>query len=381
MRAEDLETVIARRLYVPSLKRVRELGKKLGHLFVQRSELIDLILWSSIAHVPLLLLGPWGTAKSLLIRQLSRGLGIRREDVSILDEDKVFKDLAAENGTAAGMDRLNRLLGPPRVRHFEYLVTRFTTPEELLGSVNIRMMLDDSIHMRQTRALMPRAEIVFLDEIFKANSAILNALLSIVNEKLFYNAGIPWRVNLVMLFGASNEFPSEEDLGAFVDRFPVRALCDPVDDERLPNLLEVSFANLYHQSFSGDEVNGNAPDGVPGVQMEPCACVNDFRLLRKVCFLRFGTYRKDAKSPSTDFDRVFLDAFRDLRRSFDVSDRSLSQFYLLARAKALLEREDVESTGASGCTLEAEDCEVLYYCGNTIEAARRLPSAVDSLIG
>jgi MoxR-like ATPase len=64
---------------------------------------------------------------------------------------------------------------------------------------------------------LPQAEVVFLDEVFKANAAILNSLLSLINERLFYNAGQPWSVRLVMLYAASNEPPQEEELGAFYD--------------------------------------------------------------------------------------------------------------------------------------------------------------------
>ncbi|MCA9071469.1 MAG: AAA family ATPase, partial [Planctomycetaceae bacterium] len=240
--------------------RITSLIRELKKVLYGKEDIIDLMTWCSVAHLPLMLLGTWGTGKSMLVRQFSRGLGIQSTKRTINSEDELVaqleQDLEKDSSQVSlrkGRQRiLGNMAGQHFGRHFEYLVTRFTTPEELLGPVNIDLMLSQAIYLRQTQSLLPRAEIAFLDEVFKANSSILNALLSLINERLFYNAGLPWTVNMVMLFGASNEPPQEEDLGAFYDRFPVRVLCDSVGNDALRQLLDRAQVHQFLQ-LMGDE--------------------------------------------------------------------------------------------------------------------------------
>jgi MoxR-like ATPase len=375
--AHKLQQICDSEIYRESVARVESLCEGLKNVFVDKDELILLMAWCSIAHLPLLLLGPWGTGKSMLVRQFSIGLGISPFQRRIATEDDVLHQmrmLAKVNGDGSEADARNAhdvLFADHSTRHFEYLVTRFTTPEELLGPINVDVMLSHAIHMRQTRSLMPRAEIVFLDEVFKANSSILNALLSIMNERLFYNAGMPWSVNMVMMFGASNEPPMEDDLGAFYDRFPVRVLCNPVPNERIEDLLQAAHAQEYLSLAAGDDLRPIDPDGkLDKLRMKQEACVNDFRLLRKVCLFKFGGL--DIHHAKTKkFVGPYVDLFQELRDEYDVSDRSCAHFSRLARAKALLEKRD---------EMERDDCKVMYYCGKNPEAARRLPAIVDSVI-
>ena len=105
--------------------------------------------------------------------------------------------------------------------YFERLLTKFSMPEELFGPISLKGMEQDRF-VRITAGRLPEAEFAFVDEVFKANSAILNSLLSLVNERLFHNDGTPMQVPLVTLFGASNEMPEGEELEALFDRFLVR---------------------------------------------------------------------------------------------------------------------------------------------------------------
>lgn len=155
----------------------------LNSRFVQREELIDVCLTALVARQHVLLLGPPGTAKTQLISELA----------------------ACLHGG----------------QHFQWLLTRFTTPEELFGPVSLSALERDS-YRRVTAGKLPEATTALLDEVFKANSAILNTLLSIINERVFYNDGQSVKVPLITLFGASNEVPVGEEeaaLAAFADRF------------------------------------------------------------------------------------------------------------------------------------------------------------------
>lgn len=376
----ELKKICDGELYEESRSRVEALCASMKKIFVQKDELIDLMAACAIAQLPMLLLGPWGTGKSLLVRQFAQGLGIRPEERSINTEDELVRKmtvLAQQRRSAPTVEALqeiqNLVYENHSARHFEYLVTRFTTPEELLGPVNIEALLSSALYLRQTRSLLPRAEIVFLDEVFKANSAILNALLSIMNERLFHNAGVPWSVNMIMLFGASNEPPQEADLGAFFDRFPVRAMCNPVSNDKLADLLSLAHAQqmltLLPRGAKPAETAELAPE-LKDRRIKQEACVNDFRLLRKVCLYRYGGADTNHANSKGFTDR-FLQIYRQLREEYDLSDRSCAHFYRLARSRALLNRRD---------QLREEDCKVLHYCGNSPESLRDLPGVVDGMI-
>lgn len=150
--------------------------------FPERKDVIDGALCAVLAGEHVLLLGPPGTAKSALARAIAQAFG----------------------GS-----------------YFERLLTKFSTPEELFGAVSLKALEQDRF-LRVTAGKLPEAEFAFVDEVFKANSAILNALLSLVNERIFHNDGAPLSCPLVTLFGASNELPEGRELEALFDRFLLR---------------------------------------------------------------------------------------------------------------------------------------------------------------
>lgn len=165
---------------------------------LQRDVAARALLLAALAGEHLLLLGPPGTAKSELAR------------------------------------RLQRLL--PGAHYFERLLTRFTVPEELFGPLSLRALEEDR-YERLTEGYLPAAEVAFLDEVFKANSAILNTLLGILHERQFDNGSQRLPVPLVTLVGASNEQPQDDSLLAFYDRFLLRVPVQPVDDAHFAALL------------------------------------------------------------------------------------------------------------------------------------------------
>jgi MoxR-like ATPase len=168
------------------------------HSFVGKNEVVDLLGISLIAKENVFLLGPPGTAKSAIVRLLSECI---------------------ENG-----------------KNFEYLLTRFTEPNEIFGPFDIRKLKEGEL-VTNTEGMMPEASLVFLDEIFNANSAILNSLLTALNEKVFRRGKETKKLPALMFVGASNMLPEDEALNALLDRFLIRVNCDYVDPDLLSEVL------------------------------------------------------------------------------------------------------------------------------------------------
>jgi len=163
---------------------MQQLIDQLCATYVERSETIEPLVAAVIARRHAVLIGPPGTAKSSLVRDLAAGLG--------------------------------------GLRFFSWLLTEFSVPEELFGPLDISA-LEQGQYRRLTAGKLPEAELAFIDEVFKAGPAILNTLLSVMQERLFYNDGQPTPVPLISLIGASNETPTgEQELEALWDRFTVR---------------------------------------------------------------------------------------------------------------------------------------------------------------
>jgi MoxR-like ATPase len=170
--------------------------------FVRRDEVVDLIVLASVAGEHLFLHGPPGTGKSALIREYSRAL----------------------QGT-----------------YFEYMLTRFSEPNEIFGPIDIAKLREGQL-VTVTKGMLPEAEFVFLDEIFNANSAILNNLLTVLNERV-YARGMERRLlPLISLFSASNHLPEDETLGALFDRFLLRCHVEQVPRVAMPDLLRAGWA-------------------------------------------------------------------------------------------------------------------------------------------
>ena len=139
-------------------------------------------------------------------------------------------------------------------KFFKYLLTRFTEPAELFGPLDIRA-LEEGRYVRLVRGKLPDADIAFLDEIFKANSAILNALNSLLQERVLYDGFTEMRVPLWSLFGASNEVPDDPEVEALYDRFLARHFVRPVPEDYWGDLLSKAWGiekRMYYEGGLGD---------------------------------------------------------------------------------------------------------------------------------
>lgn len=203
--------------------------EKLQKGLLERETEVRLLLLASLCGEHLLLLGPPGTAKSELARRLS--------------------------GLAQGA-------------YFERLLTRFSVPEELFGPLSMQGLENDR-YVRKTEGYLPTAEVAFVDEIFKANSAILNALLTLLNERLFDNGNERLPVPLLCLVGASNELPESEELDALYDRFLIRRTVAQVTNAQVGKLARLAAGRPADSSESSNG-NGSGSSG-------PELVMDDFR--------------------------------------------------------------------------------------------------------
>ena len=283
--------------------KIRAATSALESGLVERETEVRLLLLAAFCGEHLLLLGPPGTAKSELGRRLS----------AVCGDGGVF---------------------------FERLLTRFSVPEELFGPLSMRGLENDQ-YVRQTDGYLPDATVAFVDEVFKANSAILNSLLTILNERLFDNGNERVEVPLLCLVGASNELPESEELDALYDRFLLRSCVEQVSSSALSGLLSMKAGELPGKASGSvnqmaNNTNGNAmplkvsdfqgvkaaaeaavdvPQSVVDLivdlranlqnKCEPPVYVSDRRLVKSVALLRVAAYTNGRASVS-EFDCLLL---------------------------------------------------------------------------
>jgi len=314
--------------------RINRFRLALGRFFVAKQPLIDLMCVAAVAQEPLLLCGPPGTAKSDLVIK--------------------FKDA----------------LKIPDGEYFEYLLTRFTEPSEVFGPIDIAQ-LREGRYLRRDRGKLPTARLVFLDEIFKANSAILNSLLTVINERKFYQDGQPVPVKLRILLAATNELPENTELAALKDRFCLKAACRSVQDEHFIELIDAGLDGFTHRELNQKPwIEGHAT-------LEDFVKAN--RWLTHVLARRtIGHDGKELRDRELYFSDELL---RELRRVLKtlvredgvfVSDRKVVKLYRLLRTHAWI---------IHGGAVERADLKLLSYLGETRDEIDLLEEKVPRLLG
>ena len=293
----------------------------LRNTFTAKDEIVEMLIVCAMAQEHLLIVGPPGTAKSEIAKR--------------------FALLCSPQDHPKNGD----------IPYFEYLLTRFTEPNEIFGPVDIRTFQEGGGHRRVTDGMLPRAEIAFLDEVFKANSAILNALLNILNERTYYNGGRPEPTPLICAVGATNEVPDDPDLAALYDRFPVRVWTDNVEESLFHDLFDKGWQLVKERIRKGYALRlGN---------------VTQTDVLKKL-------YRTLDEVDVRPVRREYREAVRKIRaEGIDMSDRRVISLMKLVAASAL-RRKSLEACPG--------DFWVLRHVWNTPEQIPHLQSIVDTYV-
>ncbi|GAB5543930.1 MAG: AAA family ATPase [Sandaracinaceae bacterium] len=296
-----------------TIPRLQQVARTLESTFLGKSEAVRLMLVAAIAGEHMVLIGPPGTAKSALIRLFAK----------LVD-----------------------------ATYFEYLLTRFTEPNEIFGPIDIQAFRTGN-YQRRMDGMLPQSEIVFLDEVFKANSAILNSLLSVLNERVYTVGGTVHKTPLISAFGASNEVPNDEDLMAVFDRFLLRVRSENLDSYHFQDLLQ---RGLTHEV---NKLSGTYD------RMEPLLTAQSLHDLQVVFAQRMRNFPED-----------FLSTYKGLvfqirAEGVSMSDRRAIKLLKLFAASAMLDGRAAP---------DASDFFILRHIWNNLDQAEILDGIVGPVL-
>ncbi|MFE6748622.1 AAA family ATPase [Kitasatospora purpeofusca] len=286
-----------------------------GRGMVDRETVAEVVALCAVAGEHLLVVGPPGTAKSEAVRRVAGQLG---------------------------------------GRYFEYLLGRFTEPNELFGPVDLRSLREGRVEF-ETAGMLPEADIAFLDEVFLGSTAVLNTLLGLLNERVFRRGGTVLASPLRVCVGAANHLPEDPALAAFADRFLARVFVDPVADARLEELLEAGRrpAPVAHHGGGPTGTGPGGPDDRLGALDRLAAAARDCEL--------------DGVTP------LLASALRRLRAAgVPVGDRRAVRSQRLVAAAAVLDGRTVAT---------ARDLWVLPLVASTADTQALARDTLGDLIG
>ncbi len=282
------------------LERFQRLLRDMNRGIYEKETEISLSLLAALAGESVILLGPPGVAKSMVARQLKTA----------------FRD----------------------ARSFEYLMSRFSTPDEIFGPVSIQKLKSSDTYERAVEGYLPTADVVFLDEIWKAGPAIQNTLLTVINEKIFRNGNREMRLPLKLLVAASNELPAKgEGLEALWDRFVIRIESRPIRQEKnfRSMLLEVENLSEVKSEEQSSAAEGEANSNVITAEeyAEWSENINKIGVKEDVLNV-ISVVRKSLRTVNVDEAAE--------RRNIYVSDRRWKNIMRLLRTSAFMQdREEV----------------------------------------
>lgn len=364
------------KLYEEPLRRVNDLKEALKQTMRYLDEQIDMLVCGAVAQEPVLFLGPPGSGKTRTAVEFFSSLGLAEESC------------AAEGGNG----------------FFQYLLTRFTTPEEICGSFNIPAMYEGRMVRTQSGSITaPGVRAAFIDEVFKANSPILHSLLTLLSDRKFHSEGRLHPADLAVIILAANDPPyNDADSAAIYDRMGLRlhfpeisvepdpgnpttttALSEPhfgADNGKFLHVVERAWRREGFQIETGHGNLAVPDDGSDVAELysparkkvrwglaasdDPPASINDILLLsRAACLAPFGSNIKGGDhrhfrdyAPGDGFMRLFEELVRVLYHHpyCRLSGRKLKTLYKLARCHAIF-----RNNGLAGPT--EEDCAVFMH--------------------
>jgi len=180
------------------LAKFQQIEQELNHRYFQRDRVIRGLVMAVLANENILLIGPPGTAKSAIVEDLARKID---------------------------------------ATYFAHLLTKFSVPEELFGPISYSQLKQDK-YVHVPDGMLQEAHLAFIDEIFKANSGVLNSMLNVMNERIYRDAGKVVPIPLRTMIGASNELMESEALNAMFDRFLLRYELDYLDPHSKTSLIK-----------------------------------------------------------------------------------------------------------------------------------------------
>jgi MoxR-like ATPase len=248
-------------------ERILSIERKLNTVVIGHEEMVKALILASVAGEHVVIIGPPGTAKSYLVKSFAKLLN---------------------------------------AKYYQYLLTKFTSYDELFGSIDIIALSKGEYKRNWSRIIS--ADIIFLDEIFKANSAVLNALLSLLQERIVYDpmTGTEIQVALHTAVGASNETPEDPELQALFDRFSLRVFIDYLNDDIA---IQKAIESRWIASSNG---------------LKPVATIQDLKLMHQYAMSIFTMRVKGLDEMYKIYHSNFMQFIKSLRsKGVIVSDRTI----------------------------------------------------------